>query len=175
VRDVALFAQAVTFIAVFYDGLVVPGALLLLGSGAWLFVSYCQRARQGRRELDRTSLFQSAPLREGRLGHPVTPLQLLWLNVISDVLRGIGLALDPPPARALALANALPNRRIERPPLGHIGMVSGRRRRRCGCPCAPGARADLSQARGREQCWRVGAHEFGETVATHDEETRKTV
>jgi polyhydroxyalkanoate synthase len=28
-----------------------------------------------------------------------------------------------PPASALALANALPNRQIERPPLGHIGMV----------------------------------------------------
>ena len=40
VRDVKLFAQAVTFIAVFYDGLVVPGALLLLVSGAWLIVSY---------------------------------------------------------------------------------------------------------------------------------------
>ncbi len=34
-----LFAQAVTFIAVFYDGLVVPGALLLLASGTWLIVS----------------------------------------------------------------------------------------------------------------------------------------
>jgi uncharacterized membrane protein len=40
VRDVRLFAQAVTFIAVFYDGLVVPGALLLLASGTWLIVSY---------------------------------------------------------------------------------------------------------------------------------------
>ena len=30
-----------------------------------------------------------------------------------------------PPASALALANALPNRQIERPPLGHIGMVVG--------------------------------------------------
>jgi uncharacterized membrane protein len=40
VRDVKLFAQAVTFIAVFYDGLVVPGALLLLASGTWLIVSY---------------------------------------------------------------------------------------------------------------------------------------
>jgi len=40
VRDVQLFAQAVAFIAVFYDGLVVPGALLLLASGAWLIVSY---------------------------------------------------------------------------------------------------------------------------------------
>jgi hypothetical protein len=40
VRDVRLFAQAVTFVAVFYDGLVVPGALLLLASGIWLIVSY---------------------------------------------------------------------------------------------------------------------------------------
>ncbi|HET9715178.1 MAG TPA: DUF2269 family protein [Pseudolabrys sp.] len=35
-----LFAQAATFIAVFYDNLVVPGALLLLASGIWLIVSY---------------------------------------------------------------------------------------------------------------------------------------
>jgi uncharacterized membrane protein len=40
VRDVKLFAQAVTFSAVFYDGLVVPGGLLLLASGTWLIVSY---------------------------------------------------------------------------------------------------------------------------------------
>lgn len=40
IRDVKLFAQAVTFIGVFYDGLVVPGALLLLASGTWLIVSY---------------------------------------------------------------------------------------------------------------------------------------
>jgi uncharacterized membrane protein len=40
VRDVTLFAQAVTFIAVFYDGLVVPGALLLAASGTWLIVEY---------------------------------------------------------------------------------------------------------------------------------------
>jgi uncharacterized membrane protein len=39
-RDVKLFAQAVTFIAVFYDGLVVPGALLLLASGIWLVIVY---------------------------------------------------------------------------------------------------------------------------------------
>ena len=38
VRDVTLFAQAV--IAVFYDGLVVPGALLLAASGTWLMVEY---------------------------------------------------------------------------------------------------------------------------------------
>ena len=40
VHDVKLFAQAVAFIAVFYDGLVVPGALLLLASGTWLIISY---------------------------------------------------------------------------------------------------------------------------------------
>jgi uncharacterized membrane protein len=40
IRDVKLFAQAVTFIGVFYDGLVVPGAFLLLASGTWLIVSY---------------------------------------------------------------------------------------------------------------------------------------
>ena len=39
-RDVKLFAEAVTFIAVLYDGLVVPGALLLLASGTWLIVDY---------------------------------------------------------------------------------------------------------------------------------------
>jgi len=40
VRDLKLFAQAVTLVAVFYDGLVVPGALLLAASGTWLIVSY---------------------------------------------------------------------------------------------------------------------------------------
>ncbi len=36
IRDLGVFAEAVRQIAVFYDGPVVPGALLLLGSGAWL-------------------------------------------------------------------------------------------------------------------------------------------
>ena len=39
-RDLPLFAQAVFLIAVFYDGLVVPGALLLLASGAWMIIVY---------------------------------------------------------------------------------------------------------------------------------------
>jgi len=39
-RELPLFGQAVSFIALFYDGLVVPGALLLLVSGTWLIVSY---------------------------------------------------------------------------------------------------------------------------------------
>lgn len=39
VRDLPVFAEAVRSIAVYYDGLVVPGAILLLGSGTWLSVS----------------------------------------------------------------------------------------------------------------------------------------
>jgi Predicted integral membrane protein (DUF2269) len=40
VSDLNLFAQAASFIALFYDGLVVPGALVLLASGTWLIVGY---------------------------------------------------------------------------------------------------------------------------------------
>lgn len=36
VRELALFAEAVRNIAVFYDGVVVPGALILMASGAWM-------------------------------------------------------------------------------------------------------------------------------------------
>lgn len=36
VRDLALFAEAVRNIAVFYDGLVVPGAVILFVSGSWM-------------------------------------------------------------------------------------------------------------------------------------------
>jgi hypothetical protein len=39
VRDLPVFGEAVRSIAVLYDGLVVPGALLLLGSGTWLIVT----------------------------------------------------------------------------------------------------------------------------------------
>lgn len=35
-RELSLFAEAIRNIAVFYDGLVVPGALLLLFSGTWM-------------------------------------------------------------------------------------------------------------------------------------------
>ena len=38
-RDLPLFAEAIRSIAVFYDGLLVPGAPLLLGSGVWLIVT----------------------------------------------------------------------------------------------------------------------------------------
>lgn len=36
VRDLRLFAEAVRNIAVFYDGVVVPGAVILFASGAWM-------------------------------------------------------------------------------------------------------------------------------------------
>ncbi|HKC96019.1 MAG TPA: DUF2269 family protein [Nitrospira sp.] len=38
-RDLLLFTEAVRQIAVFYDGMVVPGAILLLVSGSWLIVT----------------------------------------------------------------------------------------------------------------------------------------
>lgn len=40
VSEIALFAEAVRNIALFYDGVVVPGALLLLASGAWLIAAF---------------------------------------------------------------------------------------------------------------------------------------
>jgi uncharacterized membrane protein len=39
VQELPVFAEAVRTIAVLYDGLVVPGALLLLGSGTWLIMT----------------------------------------------------------------------------------------------------------------------------------------
>jgi len=39
-RELGALAEAVRSIAVFYDGLVVPGALLLLASGAWMIVEF---------------------------------------------------------------------------------------------------------------------------------------
>jgi uncharacterized membrane protein len=38
--ELAPFAEAIRNIAVFYDGVVVPGALLLLASGTWLIVEF---------------------------------------------------------------------------------------------------------------------------------------
>lgn len=39
-RDLIRFSEAVRYIAIFYDGLVVPGALILLASGTWFTVQY---------------------------------------------------------------------------------------------------------------------------------------
>ncbi|MFM9844604.1 MAG: DUF2269 family protein [Dongiaceae bacterium] len=38
--DLSTFSEAIRSIAVFYDGLVVPGALLLVASGTWLIVRF---------------------------------------------------------------------------------------------------------------------------------------
>ncbi|MDX1411073.1 MAG: DUF2269 family protein [Nitrospirales bacterium] len=40
IRDLPQFSEAVRNIAVFYDGVVVPGAFLLLTSGTWLIVEF---------------------------------------------------------------------------------------------------------------------------------------
>lgn len=39
-QDLVRFSEAVRYIAVFYDGVVVPGALILLFSGTWFTVKY---------------------------------------------------------------------------------------------------------------------------------------
>ncbi len=40
IRDLPQFSEAVRNIAVFYDGIVVPGAILLLVSGTWLIAQF---------------------------------------------------------------------------------------------------------------------------------------
>lgn len=39
-HDLPAFSEAVRSIAVFYDGVVVPGALVLLASGTWMIVEF---------------------------------------------------------------------------------------------------------------------------------------
>ncbi len=39
-RDLIRFSEAIRYIAVFYDGVVVPGALILLFSGIWFTIKY---------------------------------------------------------------------------------------------------------------------------------------
>lgn len=39
-RELVAFAEAVRNVALFYDGLVVPGALVLMASGAWLIAEF---------------------------------------------------------------------------------------------------------------------------------------
>lgn len=40
VRDLSAFSEAVRNIVVFYDGIVVPGALILLASGTWMIIEF---------------------------------------------------------------------------------------------------------------------------------------
>jgi uncharacterized membrane protein len=39
-RNLNAFAEAIRNIAVFYDGVVVPGALILLASGTWMIIEF---------------------------------------------------------------------------------------------------------------------------------------
>ena len=39
-RDLIRFSESIRYIAVFYDGVVVPGALILLFSGTWFTIQY---------------------------------------------------------------------------------------------------------------------------------------
>lgn len=39
-RDLIRFSESVRYIAIFYDGVVVPGALILLASGTWFTIQY---------------------------------------------------------------------------------------------------------------------------------------
>jgi hypothetical protein len=39
-RELIRFSEALRYISVFYDGLVVPGALMVLASGAWFTTYY---------------------------------------------------------------------------------------------------------------------------------------
>lgn len=39
-HDLIRFSEAIRYIAVFYDGVVVPGALILLFSGTWFTIQY---------------------------------------------------------------------------------------------------------------------------------------
>lgn len=39
-RELVRFSESVRSIAVFYDGVVVPGAIVLLISGTWLIVAF---------------------------------------------------------------------------------------------------------------------------------------
>jgi uncharacterized membrane protein len=40
VRDLSAFSEAVRNIVVFYDGIVVPGALIVLASGTWMIIEF---------------------------------------------------------------------------------------------------------------------------------------
>ncbi len=39
-RDLIRFSEAIRYIAIFYDGVVVPGAIILFASGTWFTIQY---------------------------------------------------------------------------------------------------------------------------------------
>ncbi|MFL5282609.1 MAG: HAD-IC family P-type ATPase [Rhodopila sp.] len=60
------------------------------------------------------------------LGQPLTGMQLLWINLVSDVLPGIGLAFEPPePGLMQREAFAADGEIIGRSNLGQLGIEGG--------------------------------------------------
>jgi len=56
------------------------------------------------------------------IGQPLTPTQLLWVNVVTDVLPALGLALEPPEPRLMDQPPRLPSQPIIAP--SEFGMLS---------------------------------------------------
>jgi P-type Ca2+ transporter type 2C len=59
----------------------------------------------------------------GGLGAPLQPLQLLWINLISDVFPGLALAVEPPEPDVLRQPPRDPNEPIV--PVAQLGKVAG--------------------------------------------------
>src|SRR5258708_33152415 len=60
------------------------------------------------------------------MGEALTPMQLLWINLVSDVLPAIGLALEPPDADLMRQRPKQANERIlTRDHLGRLGTEAG--------------------------------------------------
>src|SRR5258708_36191324 len=56
------------------------------------------------------------------MGEALAPMQLLWINLVSDVLPAIGLALEPPDADVMRQPPKQANERIlTRDHLGRLG------------------------------------------------------
>jgi P-type Ca2+ transporter type 2C len=60
------------------------------------------------------------------MGEALTPMQLLWINLVSDVLPAIGLALEPPDADVMRQPPKQANERIlTRDHIGRLGTEAG--------------------------------------------------
>ncbi|HET9146407.1 MAG TPA: HAD-IC family P-type ATPase [Acetobacteraceae bacterium] len=59
-------------------------------------------------------------------GEPLTAMQMLWINLVGDVLPGLGLAFEPPePGLMQRPPHPVKGRIIERNELGHLGAEGG--------------------------------------------------
>ena len=60
------------------------------------------------------------------MGEMLTPMQLLWINLVSDVMPAIGLAVEPPDADVMRLAPKRADERIlTRDHVGRLGAEAG--------------------------------------------------